>query len=97
MTSRYKVELSKRVIDEFEALARIAVAEGRRIEFQDAAQKIMSGLRLVPHDLGESRSLYSQLRIQGRIYFFGSLTVEFGVHLDRPIVFVRKFKWRQRR
>lgn len=97
MSPRYTVVFSQRLDEQLDEWERIAIAEGRGDEFTDALEKIMEGLRLVPHDLGESRTLYSQMRIQGRNYFIGSLTVDFGVHLDQPLVFIRRFHWRQRR
>jgi hypothetical protein len=70
-------------------LQRQAAREGRGDQVLAAFKEIVKRLQQDPQGLGEPSYSLSALRLQIRTCSVRPLVVDFGVHLDRPLVFIK--------
>jgi len=70
-----------------------AANEGQRDEFLVALRSISSRLRTDPVTFGEEVFDLKSLHLTIKVAVILPLTVEFGVYLDRRLVFIRSFRY----
>ncbi len=89
--SLYRVDHSAEVAEQFLKLSEQAQASGRRTAFLRAARWIMEELASTPHEFGESRERYEALRLTRRCGIVRPLFVDYAIHDEHRIVFIRRF------
>jgi len=85
----YRVGFSDLIRQELRRLVRRAVREGRGAQFHEALRIILSRLASNPKDLGEPLYRLANLHLQVRQVAVRPLVVDFAVHEDRPVVFIK--------
>lgn len=89
----YEVSVSAAVRELLVRLHDQATAAGRRAEFLVALRTITARLRAEPRTFGEEVFDLPALRLTVKVAVVLPLAVEFAVHPDRPVVFVRTFRY----
>jgi hypothetical protein len=87
--ARYHVTLLEPFTQAIKRSQRKAGLQGRGEEFLSALRQIVEQIQYDPHRLGEPLYHLPALRLQVRSVALGPLHVTFGVHEDRPIVFLQ--------
>jgi hypothetical protein len=85
----YRLEFSGVIRQEFRKLLRQAVWEGRGPQFREAMRIIFHRLASDPKELGEPLYRLTNLRLQVRQVAVRPLVVDFAVHDDYPLVFIK--------
>ncbi len=93
---RYKVVNSGAVADEFRQASNVARAAGQLSLFVASAKWIMEELSRTPGEFGESREERAGDGLVSRCGFAGCLYVEFAIHEQQRVVFLRRFRFRRR-
>lgn len=86
----FHIHASKKVGLAFERLYKRAKAEGRAEAFMAAAREIADRLRHEASDFGEPLYRLPALQLEVRHAAVGPLLIYFGVHEDRPLVFIKQ-------
>lgn len=93
---RFQVTNPSAVTEEYLRLTDEARTRGILPQVLRATKWIMEELARTPLEFGESREDLPGMRLHVRIAFVGPLAVQFAVHFDQPIVFIRGFRLRKR-
>jgi len=89
---RYAVEMSHQTRDELKGLHRRAADRGEGPEFVAAARQAIERLRNAPLEFGEPLFRLPVLKLSVRQGVIRPLVVDFAVHEERRLVFIRGFK-----
>jgi hypothetical protein len=87
---RYQIAYSGSVRKEIEELAYEAFLLGKRAEFDTALATIVRRLRNDPWNFGEMVQELHHLKLAIHIGSVFPVTVRFGIHRERPIIFIAK-------
>lgn len=90
---RYRVTHSGVAADQLEAALARAEASGEKRDALKAARWAWEEMERTPREFGESRDYWPHAKIQQRIAFVPPLYFIFGVHDERPEVFVIRVGW----
>jgi hypothetical protein len=90
----YDVSSSAAVTEEFSQLIHAVQDRGLLPVVLPAARWIMEELARTPMPFGESRDYLQHLQLHLRIGFAGPISVQFAVHEERRLVFIRRFRLR---
>jgi hypothetical protein len=85
----YRVGFSGLIRQELRKLLRQAVWEGRGPQFHEALRNIFDRLVSDPKHLGEPLYRLTTLRLQVRQVAVRPLVIDFAVHDDYPLVFIK--------
>jgi hypothetical protein len=85
----FHVRSSENIAKAFRRLYRRAKREGRATAFMAAARELGHRLVNAPFELGEPLYRLPALRLQVRHAAVGPLLIHFGVHEDKPLVFIK--------
>jgi hypothetical protein len=85
----YHVAVSGVMAARIRRLQRQAKRQGRGEAFLASIQEVYQQLRDDPADLGEPNYRLSRLGLEIRTCVVPPLAVDFAVHLDKPIVFLK--------
>ena len=96
-TERYRVSSSPAVNSEFRQILLLAKSKGLLPGAILAADWIMSELARTPDEFGESRDQLPAMNLHLRVAFVEPLVVQFAVHRESRIVFIRNFGLYSRR
>jgi hypothetical protein len=88
---RYRITHSQHVRDQFRSIIAQATQEGRLGRVVRAARRIFNRLRSRPLAFGESRTRHAHAKLLQRAGFSGPLFVEYAVHAEQPIVWIKRF------
>jgi hypothetical protein len=88
--SHFHVIASQEVLHNLENLYNQAKQKGWDNDFLAALKRIDSNLRQRPNQFGEPRFTLRHLDLEIRVAIDSPLVVAFGVHRQKPIVFVRE-------
>ena len=89
---RYDVHFSGAMADRLRQIQRQASLEGRGEAVLAAFRQIVQRLERDPLDFGEPLYRLPALRLRVRQGAFRPLFVDFAVHEDRPLVFIKGIK-----
>jgi hypothetical protein len=89
----YEVPVSRSIRELLLRLHDEAARAGRRAEFLAAVKRISRRLRTDPGSFGEELFDLPALRLTVKVGVVLPVAVEFGVHADRRIVFIRTFRY----
>jgi len=82
----FEVHMSKHIANQLKNLLK---GSPRGTEIVASLQRINDRLERDPWNFGEQRYHLHEARLQIRIAVVSPVAVEYGVHMDRPIVFIR--------
>jgi len=88
----YKVVLSGQLRDKLKELHRRAQDKGQAARVLSAVKRILTQLRMDPLRFGEPRYMLYHLQMEMRVGAVAPIWVQYGVHQERRIVFVRDFQ-----
>jgi hypothetical protein len=88
----YKIRGSDIVTEMIRQIQRQAEAEGRGSQALAALHKIQQRLQQDPTEFGEANYRLSVLRVEVRTCVVAPLVVDFAVHMDQPLVFIKGVK-----
>src|SRR5262245_14482505 len=88
----YEVRLSQATRVRIKQLHLQAAQQGKGTEFIRAFREIIDRLRWDPHTFGEPLYHLPALRLQIRQGVIQPLSVDYGVHEQKPLVFIRGVK-----
>jgi hypothetical protein len=94
---RYRVMHSGAASEQLEAALAHAEAVDQKPQALEAAQWAWEEMERTPLEFGESRGYLPHAKLHKRIAFSGPLVFYFGVHDERPEVFVIRIKWTRKR
>ncbi len=88
----YKVIMSEQTKAKLKQLHSQALQRGTGQQFLAALRQIINQLRESPSTFGEPLYRLPTLQLLVRQGLFAPLLVDYGVHVERPLVFIRGFK-----
>lgn len=91
-TGHFQVLCSKAVARSLRALQRRASQQGRGKAVLAAFRRVVGMLRRNPTSVGEPLFHLPALRMQIRCVVIGPLVLDFAIHEDRPVVFIKGAK-----
>jgi hypothetical protein len=89
--SQFQVAVSQHVLHSLENLHWQAKQKGWEADFLAALKRIDTRLREHPDQFGEPRFVLQHMNLEIRVAVEPPLVVAFGVHKQKPIVFIRQF------
>jgi hypothetical protein len=91
---QYKVSISEEELNKLRRWGEWAAQTGVLDEYLVALKTINYRLSFEPMDWGEPRYTLQSLKLAVRLGTFKMLNVWYGVHLEKRIVFVKRFQFR---
>jgi hypothetical protein len=89
---RYTVHCSAAVTDAIRRVHRQATSQGRGKAVTRAFRQILRRLELDPFQVGEPTYRLPGLRLRVRTVLVRPLVIDFAIHEDQPLVFIRIVK-----
>src|SRR5262245_43126931 len=89
----YEVDASKQIRDLIKHRHAEVAKVGRGHEFVKALRYVYERLRAEPLELGEPLYRLPVLKLQIRQAMVGKLVIEYAVYEEKPLVFIRGFKF----
>jgi hypothetical protein len=88
---QFRVVYAESVRQQFSAIVMLAAASGKKSLVLDSATAIHQDLQYQPEEFGERLYTLRDARLEVRVGGKGPLSVNFAVHTEEPIVFVKRF------